>query len=375
MIHRLVFENLKHRPVRTLLSAFAIGVSITMILTLVGVSQGVLGDIADRSRGTGADITIRPPNSTPFSGSISMPLGEKIVTLVRRQPHVAIATGVLQESAGDAFTFITGIHLDEFNQMSGGFRFIEGAGCTFQQPDDLMVDEEFAQSKNLHVGSPLKLGTVWRVCAVVEPGKLSRMFAGIENLRDLYSAPGGVSVVYVKVDNPANIENVKAELLATLNPDREDKDQDGYKVYTMKEFTELLSVNNYPLLKNFTNVVIGVAALWGLLVVFQTMYTAVLERTREIGILKALGASPGYILGILLREAVLLAVVGTVAGILMTYGTRVLMHRFAPTMAQKIVPDWWWRAGLISLTGAVLGALYPGMKAARQDAIEALAYD
>ena len=201
------------------------------------------------------------------------------------------------------------------------------------------------------------------------------MFAGIEDLQDMYSAPGGVSVVYVKVDNPANIENVKAELLATLNPDREDKDQDGYKVYTMKEFTQLLSVNNYPLLKNFTNVVIGVAALWGLLVVFQTMYTAVLERTREIGILKALGASPGYILGILLRETVLLAVVGTVAGILMTYGTRVLMHRFAPTMAQKIVPDWWWRAGLISLTGAVLGALYPGMKAARQDAIEALAYD
>jgi putative ABC transport system permease protein len=375
LIHRLVFENLKHRPVRTLLSAFAIGISITMILTLVGVSKGVLGDIADRSLGTGADITIRPPNSTVFSLSSNMPQGEKIVKLVRQQPHVALATGILQQSAGDAFTFITGIHLDEFNQMSGGFRYIEGEGCAFQQPDDIVVDDEFAQSKNLHVGSALNLSTRWRVCAVVQSGKLSRMFADIEHLRDLYSAGGGVSVIYVKADQPSNIEAVKSELLATLNPGQTDTSQDGYKIYTMKEFTELLSVNNYPLLKNFTNVVIGVAALWGLLVVFQTMYTAVLERTREIGILKALGASPGYILGILLREAALLAIVGGIAGIVMTYGTRLLMHKFAPTMTQAIVPDWWWRALLISLVGAILGALYPGLKAARQDAIEALAYD
>jgi len=110
-------------------------------------------------------------------------------------------------------------------------------------------------------------------------------------------------------------------------------------------------------------------------VVFLSMYTAVLERTREIGILKALGASPGYILGILVRETILLAVAGTVAGILMSYGTRALMQVMAPTMTQVIVPDWWPWAALISLVGSLIGALYPGLKAARQDAIEALAYD
>jgi putative ABC transport system permease protein len=105
------------------------------------------------------------------------------------------------------------------------------------------------------------------------------------------------------------------------------------------------------------------------------MYTAVLERTREIGILKALGASPGYILGILLRETTLLAIAGTVAGILMSYGTRALMRALVPTMPQAIVPDWWPWAALISLLGSLIGASYPGLKAARQDAIEALAYD
>ncbi len=86
---------------------------------------------------------------------------------------------------------------------------------------------------------------------------------------------------------------------------------------------------------------IGLAVIVGFLVVFLSMYTAVLERTREIGILKALGASPGYILGMLMRETTLLAVVGSIAGILMSYGTRWLMQVFVPTMPMMIVPDWW----------------------------------
>ncbi|MBV8842217.1 MAG: hypothetical protein JO307_05340, partial [Bryobacterales bacterium] len=59
MIYRLVFENLKHRPVRTVLSAIVIGIQVTMILTLVGLSHGMLQDVADRSRGSGGDIFVR----------------------------------------------------------------------------------------------------------------------------------------------------------------------------------------------------------------------------------------------------------------------------------------------------------------------------
>jgi ABC-type antimicrobial peptide transport system permease subunit len=97
---------------------------------------------------------------------------------------------------------------------------------------------------------------------------------------------------------------------------------------------------------------IGVSLVIGFLVVFQSMYTAVLERTREIGILKALGASPGYVLNILLREAVVLAIVGAAVGILMTYGARALMRVFVPTMTQAIVPDWWPWAVLIAVAPA-----------------------
>jgi putative ABC transport system permease protein len=123
-------------------------------------------------------------------------------------------------------------------------------------------------------------------------------------------------------------------------------------------------------------VIIGLSIVVGFLVVFLSMYTAVLERTREVGILKALGASPGYVLNIIFRETVLLAVAGSVIGILLTYGSRWAIMTLVPSsLTQKIVPGWWPIAGAISVVGALLGSMYPAWKAARQDAIEALSYE
>jgi putative ABC transport system permease protein len=361
LIHRLVFENLKHRPVRTLLSVVAIGLGVTMILTLAGVSRGVLSGMAERSRGTGADIMVRPPDSSVIGFSGTMP--EKLVDLVRRQEHVKLATGTLMQAV-NTFDYVTGIHLDEFNAITGGLRYLEGG--PFRGPDDLIVDEVYARAHNLHAGEVAEMGHKWRVCGVVEQGKLSRAFADLGGLQELFSSTGKISVVWVKVDDPANIPAVKTALEQKL---------ETYKIYPMDEFVSLFSVDNVPYLKPFTHVVIGLAAFFGFLMVSLSMYTAVLERTREIGILKALGASPGYIVGLLLRETVVLAVAGTVAGILMTYGTRALMAMFVPTMPQAIVPDWYPAAAAIAIGGSLIGAVYPGLKAAQQDAIEALAYD
>lgn len=348
---------------RTLLSAVAIGVQVTMILTLVGVSDGMLGDIAQQRRGTGADIFIRPPDSSILSLSAgTMP--ERIVDKVRQQPHITFATGSLFESVAPLDT-VVGIRLEEFNQLSGGFRYIEGG--QFQQPGDILLDQMEARSEHAHAGGTVTKGKTWHVTGIVESGKMSHMFADLATLQDQYGAPGKISVIWAKVDNPANVDAIIEQMKANGFKD--------YGVYSMDQMTSLLSADNIPILKKFTYVVIGIAVVVGFLVVFLSMYTAVLERTREIGILKALGASPQYILGMLLRETMLLAIAGAIAGILMSYGTRYLMDTFVPTMTTVIVVAWWKWAALIAISGSLIGALYPGMKAARQDAIEALSYD
>jgi putative ABC transport system permease protein len=189
----------------------------------------------------------------------------------------------------------------------------------------------------------------------------------LDTLQDLTANIGKITMIYVKLDDSSRTN----EVIATLRNKLKD-----YQIYSMEEYTSLFSVANVPMLKQFIWVVIGLGVLVGFLVVFLSTYTAVLERTREIGVLKALGASPGYVLNILLRETTMLALAGSVLGILLSYVTRFAISSLVPgTLIQAIVPNWWPIAAGIALLGALLGAIYPGLKAARQDAVEALSYE
>lgn len=348
---------------RTALSAIAIGVQVTMVLTLVGVSEGMLRDSARRARGTGADILVRPPGSAVIGFSYDMKA--KVIDALREVPEVEAATGALVVPTGMVDS-VTGIDYERFNKMSGGFVFKEGG--PFQTDNDVIIDEVMARGKNLHAGGTLKslLNRDWHIAGVVESGKLSRIFLPLSQLQDLGGRSGLVTVGYVKLKDPTKTDAVINRL----------KEQFAdYKIYSMEEFASLISVDNIPMLKTFIRVIVGLGLFVGFLVVFLSMYTAVLERTREIGILKALGASPAYILQILLGETALLAVIGSLMGIGFTYGTRWIMNTFVPSMNTVIVPEWWPIASAIAISAALIGATYPGLKAAKQDAIEALAYD
>jgi len=361
--NKLVVENLKHRPLRTLLSVVVISIQVTMVLTLVGLSNGMLDDQARRVRGVGADIMVRAPSSSVMAFSANMP--EKIMSVVEKEPHVVAVTGALTQGTG-GFGYVTGIDLTSFNKLSGGFHFLEGS--PFQHPDDVMVDSYYASEQKLHVGDKLQaLNRSWRVSGIYEAGTLTRIVVPLDVLQDLTANNGKITMIYAKLDDSSRTNQVIAALRSKLK---------DYQIYSMEEYTSLFSVANVPMLKQFIWVVIGLGVLVGFLVVFLSMYTAVLERTREIGVLKALGASPGYVLNILMRETTLLALAGSVLGILLSYVTRFAISSLVPgTLIQAIVPFWWPIAGGIAIVGAWLGAIYPGLKAARQDAVEALSYE
>lgn len=364
MVTKLVVENLKHRPLRTLLTVLAIGLQVTLVLTIVGLSRGLIEASQTRTRGVGADILIRPPG-TAVIGMSGAPMSEKFVPFIEKQPHVALAQGIVVHGIG-GLESITGIDIDRFDKMSGGLDYREGG--PFKSTDDILIDENFAQQRKLKIGDVLELANHnWTVRGIVGPGKLSKAFVEKKILQDLTSNNDKITMVYVKVDDPKNLGAALANLKKVL-PD--------YQIYSMDEFLSLITPDNVPGLNAFIMTVVGLAVVFGFLVVFLAMYTAVLERTREIGILKALGASPAYIIGMLMRETFILAVIGSVIGIGLSYLAKWAILSLVPASLPVIaVPDWWWRAGLISLSGAMLGAVYPGTKAARQDTIEALAYE
>ena len=354
-----------------------------MILTLVGVSYGTLDASARRARGIGADIFVRPPGSSAI-GLSSSPMKEDVVVALAKQPNVALATGTMVQSLG-GFDTIQGVNFAEMDKMAstwrhpgdpvkGGFHFIHGTA--FQGPDDVIVDEYYAKQKKLKVGDHLKIiNHDWRVAGVYEGGKLASILAPKDTLQRLTDNQDKISAIYLKLDDPAKADAEVQTLKQVLNP-LDPNGTAGYKIMTVEEFTSQLNVNSLTILKVFINVVIGVASIVGFIVVFMAMYTAVLERTREIGILKAVGAGPGYILNILFRETVLLAVFGTLFGILLTYGTKWIMLQAVPaTLTQMTVYKWWPIAGAIAIVGAIVGTVVPAYRAVKQDATEALSYE
>ena len=221
---------------------------------------------------------------------------------------------------------------------------------------------------DLHVGDTVNMmAHDWKLVGIFESGKLARVCVKLKVLQELTGNPGHLSQIFIKVDDPKNAQAVVDQLRAKYK---------GYQIYTMEEFTSMLSISNVGMLKSFIGVVIGVAMVVGFIVVFMAMYTAVLERTREIGILKAVGGSSALILNILFRETLLLALFGSVVGIALTYATQWLMkHVVSGSLVQETVYGWWPIATGIAIAGALLGAIVPGVKAVKQDVTEALSYE
>jgi putative ABC transport system permease protein len=363
MIGAIVRSNVSHRPLRTLLSALLIGIAVTLILALVGVSRGITEDNTSRSQGVGADIIIIPPNASFVQFSLAS-IPQSVAATLAKLPHVATATGTVNSAS--LFDGVTGIDVPTFTAMSGGFVF--DSGHIFEQPDDIILDTYQAQQMKKHVGDTVNMmNHDWHITGIFQPGKLAHAIAGMEVMQKLLGATGKISRIYVKVDDPANLETVVKELQEKLV---------GYGIVRMSDYTTLINPNQIGPLRVFINVVIGIAVIIAFAVTSLSMYMAILQRTREIGILKSLGGSRTFIMRLILAEAVILGVGGTAVGILLSFLTRWTLHTFVPaSMPQAITPDWWWKAGLIALAGSVLGAIYPGFIAVRQDPIEALAYE
>jgi putative ABC transport system permease protein len=129
-----------------------------------------------------------------------------------------------------------------------------------------------------------------------------------------------------------------------------------------------------PALNVFISVIVGVAASISILVILLAMYTTVTERTRQIGVLKSLGMPNTTIAWVIEQEALLVSVLGVVLGLILTYLARFAIMR-TTSLTVDIEPRWVLIALLIGLLGGTLGALYPALRAARQDAVEALSYE
>lgn len=368
---KMVISNLLHRPARTIISILAVAIEVGMVLLVVGMTTGMLNETARRVEGIGADIVVQPPNASFLLGVTNAPVPIKIGELLEEKvPHVAHVMPVLiMFNVGGGVNLVFGINKDQFNQVTGGFAFHSGGW--FTGADDIIVDDLYAKAGHLSVGQKLTLSGInhsFRVAGVVEHGKGSRLFIPMQTAEELSGTQDKASIFFVKCTEPGYTDEAISGI-------RQVPGLSNYQVRSIAEYTSLYSSNNLPALNSFIEAMISVALAIGFLVIFLSMYTTITERTREIGILKSLGASKSYIMGLILREAAIICVFGIVAGELGTFGARRIVQSSFPTLAVLLTPHWAFYAAALAMAGTLLGASYPALRAASLDPVDALAYE
>jgi putative ABC transport system permease protein len=363
VIGHLLWSNLGMRPLRSALSVIALSLQVFLVLLIVGLTTGALADWRTRVEGVGADILIQPPNSSIFFAFSSAVMPESLVGKIENLPGLDEVAAVLIVVDQRNLGVVYGIDFDRFAGLSNGFKFLSGG--PFQGPNEAMADDLAAHSRKLRVGGTTTLlGHEFKISGIVMHGKGARYFIPLKTAQDIAGADQRVSMFYVR--STGDTEALRNQLVKLLPT---------YKIRSMAEYSTLMTSSSLPELKPFIRSFIGLGVAISFLVVLLTMHTLVLERTRDIGILKALGSSRLEICMMIVGETLVMVVLGVAFGLLSTYSVVAVLHRVAPTLQISIEGSWILRAALLTLGGAIAGALYPALRAAQSDPVDALAYE
>jgi putative ABC transport system permease protein len=363
-VWQLVWNDLKSRPVRTTVAIIGVAIEIVLVLLIVGMTSGVISEWAHRVEGVGADILIQPPNSSIFLALTSPVMQESLRDKIAALKSIDEVSPVLVAADTRGLDLIYGIDYTSFNALSAnGFRFLRGEA--FSGPDEAIVDDLKAASKKLKVGDKIVLlGHEFSICGIVYHGRGARYYIPLKTAQELVGAEGRISMFYVRSTD--DIEATRQQLAQILP---------GHKILSMAEYLSLMNSTKMPELRPFIRSMVIVGVTISFLVVLLTMHSMVSERTREIGILKALGASRLAILRLMLQESLLLAALGAAAGLACTFGIKAVLEGTVPTLTILISQGWVLRAVALALAGALAGAIYPAYRAATIDPVDALAYE
>src|SRR5579872_5630921 len=203
-MNKMIVSNLIHRPVRSLISIFAIAIEVTLMLVIVGLMFGIMNDNKERQSGVGADAMVRPPGGSIILSASASPLSVKVAGVLSKLDHVtAVAPVLLQQSTVGTLETIYGIDLASWNTLDSPFRYLSGG--PYQGPNDIIVDDYYANSAHKKVGDTMTvLNHDFRISGIVAHGKGGRKFLPLATLQELTGSEGKASIFYVKLDDPNN---------------------------------------------------------------------------------------------------------------------------------------------------------------------------
>lgn len=363
----LVTANIRQRPIRSLVSIAGVALGVALVMLFTGLSSGMSNDLQRRSSNLRAEIMFTRKGSmeglTGSPANLNTKYAEELRKVEGVESAIPVILYVSPGSRGFGFQQIEGVDWNVFAAMN---HMNLSSGRAPVANDEVVIDETKAQTDNLQVGSILKLfgDKPYRIVGVYSPEAGARVKMSLAAMQDALQAADKCTYVLVKAKNSAEQEALAKRIDNTLP---------GNKIqYTRDVFTSV--EKRIPALKTFLRVLVGLSAVVSTLVIMLAMYTTITERTREIGILKALGASKWYIISEIEKEALLISFLGLIAGFAVSYGAGFLIHK-AYGLIFEFGWSWMLVAAAIGMLGGLVGAIYPALRAANLDPVMALSYD
>jgi putative ABC transport system permease protein len=356
----LVVSNILYRKTRTLATVAGVALGVVLVVLTVGLVRGFLNEQGRRNSALTAEIIFGPPGTTfglNLSPALSLPVS--LTGELRSIEGVSDAVPIGQYLRGrlvdgvdyESFTRVSAAHVVEGRPMSG--------------PYEAIIDRVQQNNRKWKVGDDIEvLGKQFRLVGVYEPESLARIKVPLSTLQAELNRPNLCSTIFIKVSDPAKQDEVAARV-------KERFPENG--VMLTRNLPILISQGT-PALQTFLNVVVMLAIIVSSLVILLTMYTTVTERTRQIGVLKSLGASRLWIAGEIEKEALLISSIGVLVGFALSILGKVLITRLT-TMNVELEPIWFLYALILGMLAGAGGALYPALRAANQDPVEALGYE
>jgi len=362
----LVFSNIAHRPARTAVSILGTGIGVLLIVFTVGLAHGVLHERGRRESNIGAEIMIRASGALGVGGSSPFRLQATHATEIATVPGVRAATPIGQTldstDSGFGSRLIDGIDYDQYANLT---HITIREGRKLNSGDEAIVDPEWKERRRAQIGDSVQLfKRPFKIVGVYEPPGGGRVKIPLATLQEQEGADGRATAILVACDEPSKQDEVAKRIQERFPEDQLIFTRDLPEIYA----------TGVPALNVFIKVVVGIAASISMLVILLAMYTTVTERTRQIGILKSLGMSKSSIAWVIEQEAIVVSFLGVVVGVLLTLAARFAVMRVT-SLTIEIETTWILVALAVGLLGGSLGALYPALRAARQDAVDALSYE
>jgi ABC-type lipoprotein release transport system permease subunit len=364
----MAVQSLWQRTARTLLTLSAIGITVGSIMALEGVVRGMASAMVQIATGSGAEIMVRERDAV---ASALSSLDERIASRVAILPgvqHVSrmVLTAVTLPEAGGMF-MLQGYVTNEAAIQR--FQVAEGSPLTGNR--QIILGRAMSTALKKGIGDTIELsGKRFRIVGIFETGVSWEEMGGVVTLRDAQAVmgkPRQVTMLAVKVKDLEQAQELVTQINQRSTSARADLTGEFVEQLPDMQYTNLI-MNGISILAIFV----------GGLAVLNTMLMAVIERTREIGVLRAVGWRRRFVLTLILREALILGILGGAGGVGIAFLLTYVMQQL-PGIGQALAPIWAWdvfiRALVVALLLGLAGGLYPAYRATRLQPTEALRYE